>query len=95
MNAPEVITPPTQEVYQQQLAAMYRQGYRELHPDRLRKLLFDYFLFLEHAISGAPIAECDDGDFTIAELEALNRYHEVSLKRFATRLRTPAQQGRR
>ncbi|MBP1682152.1 MAG: hypothetical protein H6Q35_2491 [Proteobacteria bacterium] len=87
MDAKQVIAPPTQDDYQRQLAAMYRQNYRELHPDLLRAALFNYFRFLEHAISGNQIAECDDVDFTIAELEALNRYQEALLKQFMSKKR--------
>ena len=90
MKAQQTILAPTQEDYQRQLEAMYRQGYRELHPEKLRKALFDYFVFLETAISGTLIAECADGDFTVAELEALNRYQEAALKRYSSKKRIPA-----
>ena len=89
MDAQQELAPPPQEDHQQQLAAMYRQHYRELHPDQLRAALFDYFRWLELASSGNQIAECDDGDFTIAELEALNRYQEALLKQFASKKRVP------
>lgn len=90
MKAQEMISTPTQQDYQRQLAAMYRQGYRELHPEKLRKALFDYFLFLENTISGTLIAECADSDFTVAELEALNCYQEAALKRYTSKNRLAA-----
>jgi hypothetical protein len=85
MDAQQEFALPPQEAHQQQLAAMYRQHYRELHPDRLRAALFDYFRWLELAISGNQIAECDERDFTIDELEALNRYQEALLKQLASK----------
>ena len=89
MDAQQELAPPTQEDHQRQLVAMYRQNYRELHPDRLRTALFDYFRSLELAISGAQITECDERDFTIDEIEALNRYQEALLKRLASKKRVP------
>ena len=89
MDAQQESALPTQDEHQRQLAAMHRQHYRELHPDRLKRALFDYFRWLERAISGNQIAECDERDFTIDELEALNRYQEALLKQFASKKRVP------
>ena len=89
MDAQQESALPTQDEHQRQLAAMHRQHYRELHPDRLKRALFDYFRWLERAISGDQIAECDERDFTIDELEALNRYQEALLRQFASKNSAP------
>lgn len=84
MDDQQTAAPTTQADHQQRLAAMYRQNYRASRPQCLRKALFAYFVFLEQAIAGKPTADCcacAEGDFTIAELEALNRYQEALLRR--------------
>ena len=83
MDDQQTGVPTTQADHQQRLAAMYRQDYRASRPQCLRKALFAYFVFLEQAIAGKPSADCcacAEGDFTIAELEALNRYQEALLR---------------
>lgn len=84
MDDQQTAAPTTQAAHQRRLAAMYRQDYRTSHPHCLRKALFAYFVFLEQAIAGKPTADCcacAEDDFTIAELEALNRYQEALLRR--------------
>lgn len=84
MDDQQTAAPTTQADHLRRLAAMYRQDYRASHPQCLRKALFAYFVFLEQAIVGKSAADCcacAESDFTIAELEALNRYQEALLRR--------------
>lgn len=70
---------PTQHYFRQRLKRLYRKNSRVSHSEELRKALFDYFVFLEQSITGGCAPECFEDEFSIPELEAMNRYNEALL----------------
>ena len=71
----------TQQDFQRVLAEMNQQNYRELHPDKFRKTLHDYFIFLELSISWLSKTTSTKCDFSITELEGVNQYLEAVLRK--------------